>query len=106
MVYYEEQKDIVVEYLSGNDELQEPLGKCPKCGNRVFSCKKMYFCEYNKVEGGTCGFGIFWETEGSIFTKTMSSSMLTGEILRDVPFFWRDGSTAIYYIEMEGEKKG
>jgi DNA topoisomerase-3 len=35
---------------------QEPLGPCPKCGNRVFETPNAYVCERAVGEGRTCDF--------------------------------------------------
>jgi DNA topoisomerase-3 len=35
---------------------QEPVGKCPKCGNRVFETSMSYVCEKSVGVGRTCDF--------------------------------------------------
>ncbi len=35
---------------------QEPLGKCPKCGGRVFENGMSYICEHSVANPRTCGF--------------------------------------------------
>ena len=35
---------------------QEPIGKCPKCGSRVFESEKDYLCENSQAEKKPCKF--------------------------------------------------
>ncbi|MCF7668349.1 MAG: DNA topoisomerase III [Verrucomicrobia bacterium] len=35
---------------------QEPIGKCPKCGSRVFEDKTSYICENTALKNNKCGF--------------------------------------------------
>jgi DNA topoisomerase-3 len=35
---------------------QEPIGKCPKCGGRVFESASSYLCERSQAEKKTCKF--------------------------------------------------
>jgi DNA topoisomerase-3 len=37
---------------------QEPLGKCPKCGGKVFETDSIYLCEKSQVEKRPCKFKI------------------------------------------------
>jgi DNA topoisomerase-3 len=35
---------------------QEPLGKCPKCGGRIFQSVDQYLCERTQADGKRCTF--------------------------------------------------
>ena len=37
---------------------QEPLGKCPKCGGKVFDTEAGYICEKSQVDAKPCRFKI------------------------------------------------
>jgi DNA topoisomerase-3 len=52
---------------------QEPLGPCPKCGNRVFETPNAYVCEQAVGEGRTCDF----RSGRTILTRAIDRAQMT-----------------------------
>jgi DNA topoisomerase-3 len=52
---------------------QEPLGPCPKCGNRVFETPSAYVCEKAVGEGRTCDF----RSGRTILTRVIDRAQMT-----------------------------
>jgi DNA topoisomerase-3 len=55
---------------------QEPLGKCPKCGGRVFEGPASYVCEKSQVEKRPCKFKINREILQQPVERTQAQKLL------------------------------
>jgi Zn finger protein HypA/HybF involved in hydrogenase expression len=58
---------------------QEPLGKCPKCGGKVFDTEAGYLCERSQADNRPCKFKISKEILQQPIERAQAVKLLSGD---------------------------
>jgi DNA topoisomerase III len=56
---------------------QEPLGKCPKCGRKIFETENSYICERSQADRKPCKFKLSKTILGKDIPKEQAQKLLT-----------------------------
>jgi DNA topoisomerase III len=86
---------------------QEPLGKCPKCGGKIFETENSYICERSQADRKPCKFKLSKTILGKAIPKEQAQKLLaTGktDLLDD--FISKRGRPFSAYLKLEDGKVG
>jgi len=86
---------------------QQPLGKCPKCGGKIFETEKSYICEHSQADRKPCKFKLSKTILGKEIPKDQAQKLLTAgktDLLEG--FISKRGRPFSAYLKLEDEKVG
>jgi DNA topoisomerase-3 len=86
---------------------KEPLGKCPKCGGKIFETENSYICERSQTDRKPCKFKLSKTILGKDIPKEQAQKLLaTGktDLLDD--FISKRGRPFSAYLKLEDGKVG
>ena len=85
---------------------KEPLGKCPKCGGKIFNTEAGYLCEKSQADGKPCRFKINREILQQPIEPAQAQKLLAAhktDLLDQ--FISKAGKTFPAYLVMDGKGK-
>jgi DNA topoisomerase-3 len=85
---------------------KEPLGKCPKCGGKVFDTEAGYVCEKSQADARPCKFKINLEILQQPIEPAQAQKLLAAhktDLLNQ--FVSKAGKTFPAYLVMDGKGK-
>jgi DNA topoisomerase-3 len=83
-----------------------PLGKCPKCGGKVFEGPEAYLCERSQAEAKRCTFKLAKVKNGQpISVEQLQKLLTTGKTDLLDKFISRFGKPFSAYLVLEGKGK-
>jgi DNA topoisomerase III len=85
---------------------QTPLGKCPKCGSRIFQGLERYLCERSQADGRRCTFKLDKVKNGQPISLEQLQKLLTSgrtDLLDS--FVSRLGKRFSAFLVLEGKGK-
>jgi len=86
---------------------QEPLGKCPKCGGKIFETENSYICERSQADRKPCKFKLSKTILGKDIPKEQAQKLLaTGKTDLLEGFISKRGRPFSAYLKLEDEKVG
>jgi DNA topoisomerase-3 len=86
---------------------QEPLGKCPKCGGKIFETENSYICERSQADRKPCKFKLSKTILGKDIPKEQAQKLLTtGKTDLLVGFISKRGRPFSAYLKLEDGKVG
>jgi DNA topoisomerase-3 len=86
---------------------QEPLGKCPKCGGKIFETENSYICELSQADRKPCKFKLSKTILGKDIPKEQAQKLLTTrktDLLEG--FISKRGRPFSAYLKLEDGKVG
>lgn len=86
-------------------QIEEPLGKCPACGGNVIEGKKGFGCANWRQQDGACRFVVWKKIAGQTITPDHVRMLLAGESIPAMEFISKEGRrfSAGLKLEQEGE---
>jgi DNA topoisomerase-3 len=86
---------------------KEPLGKCPKCGGKIFETENSYICERSQTDRKACKFKLSKTILGRDIPKEQAQKLLTtGKTDLLDGFISKRGRPFSAYLKLEDEKVG
>jgi len=86
---------------------QEPLGKCPKCGGKIFETENSYICERSQADRKPCKFKLSKTILGKDIPKEQAQKLLaTGKTDLLEGFISKRGRPFSAYLKLEDGKVG
>jgi len=86
---------------------QEPLGKCPKCGGKIFETENSYICERSQADRKPCKFKLSKTILGKDIPREQAQKLLaTGKTDLLEGFISKRGRPFSAYLKLEDEKVG
>jgi DNA topoisomerase-3 len=86
---------------------QEGLGKCPKCGGKIFETENSYICEHSQAERKSCKFKLSKTILGKDIPKDQAQKLLvTGKTDLLDGFISKRGRPFSAYLKWEDGKVG
>ena len=86
---------------------QEPLGKCPKCGGKIFETENSYICERSQTDRKPCKFKLSKTILGKDIPMEQAQKLLaTGKTDLLEGFISKRGRPFSAYLKLEDEKVG
>jgi DNA topoisomerase-3 len=86
---------------------QEPLGKCPKCGGKIFETENSYICELSQADRKPCKFKLSKTILGKDIPKEQAQKLLTtGKTDLLEGFISKRGRPFSAYLKLEDGKVG
>ena len=86
---------------------QEPLGKCPNCGGKIFETENSYICERSQADRKPCKFKLSKTILGKDIPKEQAQKLLaTGKTDLLEGFISKRGRPFSAYLKLEDEKVG
>jgi DNA topoisomerase III len=86
---------------------QESLGKCPKCGGKIFETEKSYICERSQADRKPCKFKLSKTILGREISKEQAQKLLaTGKTDLLDNFISKRGRPFSAYLKLEDGKVG
>jgi len=86
---------------------KEPLGKCPKCGGKIFETENSYICERSQADRKRCNFKLSKTILGKDIPKEQAEKLLTtGKTDLLEGFISKRGRPFSAYLKLEDEKVG
>jgi DNA topoisomerase III len=86
---------------------QEPLGKCPKCGGKIFETENSYLCERSQADRRPCKFKLSKTILGKDIPKEQAQKLLaTGKTDLLEGFISKRGRPFSAYLKLEDGKVG
>jgi DNA topoisomerase III len=86
---------------------QELLGKCPKCGGKIFETENSYICERSQADRKPCKFKLSKTILGKDIPKEQAQKLLaTGKTDLLEGFISKRGRPFSAYLKLEDEKVG
>jgi DNA topoisomerase III len=86
---------------------QEPLGKCPKCGGKIFETENSYICERSQADRKPCKFKLSKTILGKAIPKEQAQKLLaTGKTDLLDGFISKRGRPFSAYLKLEDGKVG
>ncbi len=86
---------------------QEPIGKCPKCGGKIFETENSYICERSQADRKPCKFKLSKTILGKDIPKEQAQKLLaTGKTDLFEGFISKRGRPFSAYLKLEDEKVG
>lgn len=86
---------------------QEPLGKCPKCGEKIFETENSYLCERSQADRKPCKFKLSKTILGKDIPKEQAQKLLaTGKTDLLEGFISKRGRPFSAYLKLEDGKVG
>jgi DNA topoisomerase-3 len=86
---------------------QEPLGKCPKCGGKIFETENSYICERSQAARKPCKFKLSKTILGKAIPKEQAQKLLaTGKTDLLDGFISKRGRPFSAYLKLEDGKVG
>jgi DNA topoisomerase-3 len=86
---------------------QEPLGKCPKCGGKIFETENSYICERSQADRKPCRFKLSKTILGKDIPKEQAQKLLaTGKTDLLEGFISKRGRPFSAYLKLEDGKVG
>jgi DNA topoisomerase III len=86
---------------------QEPLGKCPKCGEKIFETENSYICERSQADRKPCKFKLSKTILGKGIPREQAQKLLaTGKTDLLEGFISKRGRPFSAYLKLEDEKVG
>jgi DNA topoisomerase III len=86
---------------------QEPLGKCPKCGGKIFETENSYICERSQADRKPCKFKLSKTILGKDIPREQAEKLLTtGKTDLLDGFISKRGRPFSAYLKLEDEKVG
>jgi DNA topoisomerase-3 len=86
---------------------QEPVGKCPNCGGRVFETESSYICERSQADRKPCKFKLSKTILGKDIPKEQAQKLLTaGKTDLIEGFISKRGRPFSAYLKLEDGKVG
>jgi len=86
---------------------QEPLGKCPKCGEKIFETENSYICERSQADRKPCKFKLSKTILGKEIPKEQAQKLLTtGKTDLLEGFISKRGRPFSAYLKLEDSKVG
>src|SRR5881396_829496 len=85
----------------------EPIGKCPKCGGKIFETENSYICERSQADRRPCKFKLSKTILGRDIPKEQAQKLLTTgktDLLDD--FISKRGRPFSAYLKLEDGKVG
>jgi DNA topoisomerase III len=84
---------------------QEPLGKCPKCGGKIFETENSYICERSQADRKRCKFKLSKTILGKdIPTEQAQKLLAAGKTDLLEGFISKRGRPFSAYLKLEDEK--
>jgi DNA topoisomerase III len=86
---------------------QEPLGKCPKCGGKIFETENSYICELSQADRKPCKFKLSKTILGKDIPEEQAQKLLTTrktDLLEG--FISKRGRPFSAYLKLEDGKVG
>src|SRR5437899_119500 len=85
----------------------EPVGKCPKCGGKVFETENSYICERSQADRKPCKFKLSKTILGRDIPKEQAQKLLaTGKTDLLEGFISKRGRPFSAYLKLEDSKVG
>ncbi|HEY6168727.1 MAG TPA: DNA topoisomerase III, partial [Verrucomicrobiae bacterium] len=85
---------------------QESLGKCPKCGGKIFQSEEAYLCERSQAEGRRCTFKLDKvKNSQPISVEQLQKLLTTGKTDLLDKFISRVGKPFTAWLTMKGKGK-
>jgi DNA topoisomerase-3 len=86
---------------------QEPLGKCPSCGGKIFETENSYICERSQADRKACKFKLSKTILGRDIPKEQAQKLLTTEKTDLLDgFISKRGRPFSAYLKLEDGKVG
>jgi DNA topoisomerase-3 len=86
---------------------QEPLGKCPKCGAKIFETENSYICERSQADQKPCKFKLSKTILGKEIPKEQAQKLfVTGKTDLLDAFISKRGRPFSAYLKLEDGKVG
>ncbi len=86
---------------------QEPIGKCPKCGGKIFETENSFICERSQADRKPCKFKLSKTILGKDIPKEQAQKLLaTGKTDLLDGFISKRGRPFSAYLKLEDEKVG
>ncbi|HET6888481.1 MAG TPA: DNA topoisomerase 3 [Candidatus Udaeobacter sp.] len=86
---------------------QEQLGKCPKCGGKIFETENSYICERSQADRKPCRFKLSKTILGKDIPREQAQKLLaTGKTDLLEGFISKRGRPFSAYLKLEDEKVG
>ena len=86
---------------------QEPIGKCPKCGGKIFETENSYICERSQTDRKPCKFKLSKTILGKDIPKEQAQKLLaTGKTDLLDGFISKRGRPFSAYLKLEDGKVG
>jgi DNA topoisomerase III len=86
---------------------KESIGKCPKCGGKIFETENSYICERSQAERKPCKFKLSKTILGKGIPKEQAQKLLaTGKTDLLEGFISKRGRPFSAYLKLEDEKVG
>ncbi len=86
---------------------QEPVGKCPKCGGKIFENENSYICERSQADRKACKFKLSKTILGKAIPREQAQKLLvTGKTDLLEGFISKRGRPFSAYLKLEEEKVG
>ena len=86
---------------------KEPLGKCPKCGGKIFETETSYICEHSQAACTPCKFKLSKTILGRAIPKEQAQKLLnTGKTDFLDGFISKRGRPFSAYLKLEDGKVG
>jgi DNA topoisomerase III len=86
---------------------QQPLGKCPKCGGKIFETDNSYICERSQADRKPCKFKLSKTILGKVIPREQAQKLLTtGKTDLLDGFISKRGRPFSAYLKLEDEKVG
>jgi DNA topoisomerase-3 len=83
-----------------------PLGKCPKCGGKVFEGPETYLCERSQADGRRCAFKLDKVKNGQpVSVEQLQNLLTTGRTDLLTKFVSRTGRPFSAHLVLEGKGK-
>jgi DNA topoisomerase-3 len=86
---------------------KEPIGKCPKCGGKIFETENSYICENSQADRKPCKFTLSKTILGKDIPREQAQKLLaTGKTDLLDGFISKRGRPFSAYLKLEDEKVG
>src|SRR5438876_2467211 len=86
---------------------KEPLGKCPKCGGKIFETENSYICEHSQADRRPCKFKLSKTILGKDIPKEQAQKLLAaGKTDLLDGFISKRGRPFSAYLKLEEDKVG
>jgi DNA topoisomerase-3 len=86
---------------------KESLGKCPKCGGKIFETENSYICERSQADRKACKFKLSKTILGRVIPKEQAQKILTAgktDLLDN--FISKRGRPFSAFLKLEDDKVG